>query len=404
MKRSRRGLSKEEWLSWLNEEIMATYGSSWDDWIGAEGARLARFGKRLQEWVWVHEEPFKERAQALSQRIRYIPITEFLTKFGASVKWVQRQLQAAGADKFYVAGRPSMEPGLHSRAWTSDIARDVLKHYTYAGQYVKSNKRVGARDRPVHVCIFDDAMYTGSQVVNTLKCIGDEIYKIMELGTKGEGEPTKTYSEPIVHIYVVIPFATLHALEAVKRQVLESSCYKIQFANACRLGAVKLHVYDVPECDVLPSAKALKELNIFAYASCWNCALTVFDHKVPDHLSFPGSLRCGEPVDDGVETYTRIQSYSVSDVAERFAENDMTLSHIEEFRQSDETKLEAANRAFGCHGLACKRTRPFLPIYDAPPYKLDLRRPLDWRVYADPQSTAEVTAEVTAEECTFDRA
>jgi hypothetical protein len=267
--------------------------------FGTNADRRERaFRDALAHWEEGHEDPRNRvRAAALARHVSYVPSGEFMAELGKSLEWLKARLRGKAFHLLLhvTSSAPVGKRGgfvsdpdhllklvPKSTAWlahyvtaaltTSKLyglvlwnGHDVLADVTHA------NVPWGGRN----IVVVDDATYSGKQLSETVRDLARHIRRNAERGA------------PRATIWVIVPFRTWKAQKRLRFAAEEFS----------RDPAVQIVVQEEHR-KMGGAAQAFEDSDVVTRRS--GAALTVFEHKVPDGLSFPAALFAGKAISGGM--------------------------------------------------------------------------------------------------------
>lgn len=325
-----------------------------DRWFRRDSAfRQKQFHNNLRHWVDRHKlrpDLDADTAGQLARHINYVPLDKFdasldklLIKLKESIKKEHKQSPKQWTEKFEFNNKKNnwnkyqvlmpyeQDARPKSTTWLAPKLLCSMPKKSYGG-YININAiqdkiennvilynqghRAWCRD----VIYIDDASYSGQQVTDILECLVKYMVEHREMlknqisneqqngGKKGlittsilerrhhhqeNIKQTRTTQSPYdynplldfltyVRVWVVIPYMTLHAHKKLKDLQTRLS----------QTGTDWLRLRIVTRSGHMRSASSVfTKLRIKGNTE--ETALTIFEHKIPDYLSFPERLRLG---------------------------------------------------------------------------------------------------------------
>lgn len=120
-------------------------------------------------------------------------------------------------------------------------------------------------DEIKHIVIFDDAMYTGSQVISSIETLIQSLR-------------THNYTLPV--FYIVVGFSSNLAIKTINEKIKDIVEVKIFFSNIIKTNK---EIFSYQEL------KLMSDIDIISLHK--EIPLTYFFHKVPDGMSFPHKIK-----------------------------------------------------------------------------------------------------------------
>lgn len=228
-----------------------------------------------ERWIEAHEDAYQAPLRSLTDRIRVVSSREFCLALRASVESIEDFPKRATI----------LVQENKSNQWVAELADKYLKicgmqvplGENFAEKFVEDGQyldKLDPKEWPSDVVLFDDASYSGTQMVGHISAI---FYKMRTKVVK----PTR--------IYTIVPFMTRHArgklMDCVKLgnkniNLVASSFERMQTVHEILSENRFLHRDEIRR--LYPPAVLPEEES--------GLTLTLFHHKMPNSMSFFGPV------------------------------------------------------------------------------------------------------------------
>lgn len=231
--------------------------------------------KQAQEWVDSHHEYYRPALNEIVNNIKRVSHKNFKKNLKLAVDKFNTQMDGVRNKNYTVLIEPKK-----SNQWVAELA---LENLSYKPTEVLSLGAKEARDYvdylekisslatyPERIVLFDDASYSGTQLVNHVKAIFSKFKEISKYNS--------SVKLPIIH--VIVPFSTKYAHQKLK---------SIQSLVGDHLQITSISkIPSVDEMLTNDHINRLRELYGWEADSIESegRGLIYFDHKIPNGMSF----------------------------------------------------------------------------------------------------------------------
>lgn len=258
---------------------------------------------QLEKFINLHpSDKLRELLSRLLAEINYVSFTEFTNALATQIEYINSHF----TDRDFVIVNTDTERGKSPKSdhWATAIAKPNLKVKPNAVVMVsKLGEHLSQNPDTKNIVIFDDCCYSGEQIRQLINGIWRE-------------KPEKTKA---LNTYVAVPYMT-HDSEKTIQETGRRTGIKttlIQHRNIPNIEEIMSKLFKGAG---LEKNKKLLDLvwDTGERVTVLSNTLTYFQHKVPDHISFPAYLREGNVVDyDSKETrrwYTGVAVPSIPSI------------------------------------------------------------------------------------------
>lgn len=275
-----------------SEQLMANFHSKL-----SSQQRASHFHQWLNEWVQrAQTDAARQVAQQLADQVQYIPFGEFMNSFNKGVRSLRRAMAAAQEwlvpqyllvlnhdfeNTDWLKKKRKVSPDNHhypkSTDWLAPYAAHTLGSTGFQGTIIKDNQELKIRSLlPIQnvpvldIVLVDDAAYSGLQIMSTIHSLSAILKNSMFPGQTAR-------------VWVMVPYMTQQAILRIRDMSVRDSR--------------RIHVNVMSPIVIMDSSKAIfDKLHIKFRGLPYPAALTVFEHKFPDKVSFPEHLTKGCPL------------------------------------------------------------------------------------------------------------
>jgi hypothetical protein len=338
-------MSDFNWIQFIKDTIKQNAPLSWEEWVVSGHLRESAFRERIEKWIEAHNSKDVQVARRLANQIRYISVNEMFSELRTASAWVSGVM---GDNNLFSISSPSKSNGWLTKSAISMIQQ--RRKIIYRGDFL--SERDSSPNDEYNVCIFDDAMYSGQQVCHN-------IGMAVERAKRNDLLP--------IRILVAIPFATkaaLNRLLELKRDLCDSVSIEVYPGIKYLDSAADLAINAAADNKI---SRGDSEERV---GTGWNhsMSLTIFDHKVPDSVSFPLALRLGCLIKNN-EICSLSRTPDKLDMQAILEESGVTIEEImKEAAVTKEPILEIINKVAARYYIN-EPVQPFVPLFDMCPYR-----------------------------------
>lgn len=275
----------------------------------SENARK-QFKARLAKWVNQHRARSRERsvASSLAEKIQFVTLPEFYAAFDRQLDWLNQRLKMPYHLTVHV--KKDKKSDLVVPTSTGWLAQRVMHNLRapmrgIALQVDREDLDFSGAAWPEHVVYADDGTYSGDQVSWFMsRLIGRLVVHVKEraqASSRFDG-----LKLPAVNVWFAVPYRTRQGnkvLLNIKQRMLGAIATHIQrmpdakgrrqAAAALEIVKQRLSVHVCPFYEKVTSAlRVAEKLDLKLHADT-GAGLLIFEHKIPDDLSFPLDLARG---------------------------------------------------------------------------------------------------------------
>lgn len=237
-------------------------------------------------------------ATIAAHQLRYIGHNEFVGRLGDTLGNLKSQLHRLHGRFYPENDAVVLVEGFKSNKWVAELARDHCGFYAsdyyrlgekdarsfheYLDAHVNDMDKVRLQFKGKSIILCDDGSYSGKQLIDHVRGLINAIVK---------------YKLDVASIGIVVPFMTEHA-ESLIRQL------KAEMADQHKFPILIGNPYNIP---TLADVDRNHPGSNFGYRACqmWdleedelpNLGLFVFNHKLPNSMSFPDVVAKGKVCD-----------------------------------------------------------------------------------------------------------